>query len=80
MTQFDTEGVSDEMLMALARRDFFSLNPVGGAVWALLETPASGHEIAAALHEVFPDVPIDTVADDLALLLGQMALRGLVIS
>lgn len=68
---------SDTFLWQMDGRHFFSLNPVGGAVWTLLETPASGHDIAAALHTAFPDVPRAVIAGDTARLLGQMHRRGL---
>lgn len=68
----------DTFLWQMSDRNFFRLNPVGGAIWALLETPRTGHSIARALHEIFPDAPEQQIAGDVALLLGQMTQRGLV--
>jgi hypothetical protein len=70
----------DTFLWQMDGRNFFSLNPVGGAVWALLETPTRGHEIARTLHEAFPDVPAEAIARDVARLLGQMQMRGLALT
>ena len=69
---------ADTFLWQMDGRNFFSLNPVGGAIWALLEDSASGADIASALHDVFPDAPIEMIQSDLSTLLGQMRARGLV--
>lgn len=69
---------SDTFLWQMDERNFFSLNPVGGAVWTLLEAPATGRQIAATLTEIFPDADPATIAADLARLLGRMRQRGLV--
>lgn len=69
---------SDTFLWQMDGRRFFSLNPVGGAVWALLETPTPGHDIAATLHAAFADVPADVISADVSRLLGQMLERGLI--
>jgi hypothetical protein len=68
----------DVFLWQMAGRNFFRLNPVAGAVWALLQEPCRGHEIADVLAEVFLGTPQETIADDLSDLLGQMCARGLV--
>ncbi|ARE81919.1 coenzyme PQQ synthesis protein D (PqqD) [Roseovarius mucosus] len=68
----------DVFLWQMAGRNFFRLNPVAGAVWALLEEPCYGHDIAETLAEVFVGTPQTMIADDLSDLLGQMCARGLV--
>jgi hypothetical protein len=44
----------------------WQLNPVAAAVWALLEIPGSAREIAETLAEVFPEVPMAVLLDDVA--------------
>ncbi len=68
----------DVFLWQMEGRNFFRLNPVAGAVWDLLEEPATGHEIAATLMDVFADTPAEIIAADLSALLGQLSARGLV--
>lgn len=69
---------ANTFLWQMESRQFFNLNPVGGAVWALLEKPCTGSEIRNALAAVFTDVCSHTIETDLALLLGQMQQRGVV--
>lgn len=71
---------SDTFLWQMDGRNFFSLNPIGGAIWTLLEISQSGTNIAATLHEVFPETPAPVIDEDVAKLLGQLMGRGLVMS
>lgn len=68
----------DTFLWQMTHRNFFKLNPVGGAIWALLEQDQTGSEIVRALHDVFPQTSEQEIARDVAKLLGQMKPRGLV--
>ena len=69
---------ADTFLWQLDSREFFRLNVVGGAVWALLDDPVTGQEIAETLSDAFPEMDHDVIATDVALLLGQMSARGLI--
>lgn len=69
---------TDLFLWHVEDRNFYALNVVGAAIWLLLETPATGVDIAAALRELFPDVPGETIDRDAAALLGVLRARGLV--
>jgi hypothetical protein len=54
------------------------LNPVAAGVWALLDIPGSAREIGASLAEVFPQVPLETLVADVAILLDGLAEEGFV--
>ncbi|MFX0544219.1 PqqD family protein [Roseovarius sp. S1116L3] len=69
---------TDTFLWQMGGRNFFSLNVIGGAIWSLLEMPQSGTDIAATLHEIFPETPSKAINNDIAKLLGQLTGRGLV--
>ncbi|MGG5886287.1 PqqD family peptide modification chaperone [Falsiroseomonas sp. HC035] len=57
---------------------FWHLNAVAHAVWAMLEEPCSAAELAEALAEVFTDIPAVRLRQDVAALLGGLALHGLI--
>ncbi|GGO54850.1 Coenzyme PQQ synthesis protein D (PqqD) [Roseovarius pacificus] len=75
----DRQIGTDTFLWQMDGRNFFSLNPVGAGVWALLENPVTGWEIVATLREVFTDVAPDAIGADVSALLGQMRQAGLVV-
>ena len=75
----DRQIGTDTFLWQMDGRNFFSLNPVGAGVWALLENPVTGREIVATLREVFTDVAPDAIGADVSALLGQMRQAGLVV-
>lgn len=54
------------------------LNPLGRAIWILLEEPGTIEEIAATLRDVFPEVPAGTIAADCEAFLASLAQAGLV--
>lgn len=56
----------------------FALDPIGQAVWTLLQTPVCANEIAVLLAEVFAATSAATIAADVAALLGQMQAAGLI--
>ncbi|WP_168219788.1 PqqD family protein [Pseudotabrizicola formosa] len=56
------------------------LNPLGAAIWALLEIPGSATDLAEALAEVFPEHPMTTILTDTARLLAQLAKHGMILS
>ncbi|ROR32361.1 PqqD family protein [Inmirania thermothiophila] len=54
------------------------LDPVGAAVWRLLERPVGAAEIAAVLAEAFPEAGRARIEGDVAALLRRLAEEGLV--
>ena len=54
------------------------LNPLGQAIWALLETPHTPQDIATLLCDVFPQVAPDQILTDVAAFLGAARADGLV--
>ncbi|CAM3194873.1 PqqD family peptide modification chaperone [Paracoccus nototheniae] len=54
------------------------LNPIGHAVWALLELPGSARDLAQTLSEVFPAIPETQLTADIAALLGDLQAEGFV--
>lgn len=57
---------------------YFQLNSVALACWTLIETPATGDDLAHELTVLFSDAPAEQVRDDVASWLGDMAHNGLV--
>lgn len=47
----------------------WQLNPVAAAVWALLEIPGSARDLAEVLSDLFPEVPTETLTEDIVSLL-----------
>lgn len=68
----------DLMMMSVARGAYYSLNPVGAAIWQRIEQPIAVAELCAALLEEFEVGPEQCQAEVLALL-DEMAREGLVI-
>ena len=68
------------VLFSPATEIYFGLNHVGAAVWSLLP-PASAtlDELCAALAGRYPDAPPERLADDVELLLAELAREGLVV-
>ena len=58
----------------------FYLDTLAGGVWTALAEPMSAGELEALLLEAFPDLPRDTIATDLAELIGRMTERGLLLT
>jgi len=56
----------------------WQLNPTGCAVWALLELPGSARDIAAALGEVYPDIPAARIEADCTGLFARLAAEGFI--
>lgn len=54
------------------------LNPVAAAVWNLLAEPIALDQVVDYLHEAFPDVERQTIADDVAALIGKLVAKRLV--
>ncbi len=59
-------------------RRILRLNPVGGAVWTLLEAPATPGKIARDLAIAFPDVPRATIEADVLRMMGEMLACALI--
>lgn len=60
----------DLFLWHASEHSYFHLNPVARAIWTLLEAPVTGAEIAAVLGVAFPQADPETIAADVADLLG----------
>ena len=71
----DGEGV----LLNLTTGMYYGLNPTGTVVWNLLRQGCSTSEIVSAIVARF-DVDADVAAADVALLVGDLAAKGLVAS
>lgn len=67
------------VLLDPANEVYYGLNPVGARIWALLP-PACGtlDELCAELAREHPEVPRDTLRQDVRELLDELAAAGLV--
>lgn len=59
--------------------DVFHLNPIAGAIWQLLESPASARDIAATLCDPFPDQDPSAILHDTRSLVGALVAAGVVL-
>lgn len=67
----------DLMMMSLSRGAYYSLNPVGAAVWQHIERPITVAALCAALLHEFEVSPAQCEAEVLTLL-SEMEREGLV--
>jgi len=72
-TVLDREAV----LLNLENGVYYSLNPVGTAIWESLNGDRSLEEVLSALRERF-DVPNDVARDDLEALVARLRQEGLI--
>lgn len=72
----ETEG--SIFLADQANGGIFALDPLGSAIWELMEEPACTREIAAKVCQVFPDTMPEIIAADVDRLIGQLLENGLV--
>jgi hypothetical protein len=56
------------------------LNATATMVWAIIESPVSPEEIAAAICELFPQVPPETIRGDVDKTLAGLKRDGLVVA
>ena len=56
----------------------YHLNPLGTALWRLLETPISGADAVDIIDQAFPDVGKDGISKDISALLMDLADHGLI--
>lgn len=56
----------------------WQMNQLGGAIWALLDIPASAHDLCEALAEVFPDQPYSRLLADVSALLAQLQANDMI--
>ncbi len=75
------QAVSEGAILLHTEQEvYFGLNPVGVEVWQLLPPACSQvDEVCAALARRYPDVPRETLLEDVAELLGALEQQGLVI-
>lgn len=57
----------------------FHLNPVGSAVWRLMESPVCIEEVIEILDTAFPDVGITQVSTDVRVLLEELSRHDLLV-
>jgi hypothetical protein len=63
-----------------ATQAIFYLDTLAGGVWTALAEPMSPAELEALLRDAFPDLPRETISNDLATLLQTMTERGLLLT
>jgi hypothetical protein len=61
-----------------SERAILHLDPVGAAVWTLLEGATSAAEAAELLAQAFPYVEAEQIAADVAALIDELATAGIV--
>lgn len=75
------KAVSDgAVLLHTESEVYFGLNHVGARVWEMI--PGAGthrDDLVRRLAEVYPDVGVDTLEQDVGELLGQLAENGLIL-
>jgi len=71
---------SDAFLVDPQSDALFHLNPLGGALWHLLEAPVSANSAAVIVAEAFPEIASDQVRVDTLALFGELAMCNLIIS
>ena len=62
----------DVVMMSLSQDAFFGLNPVGAAIWELLESPVSIAHIIAHIQEIF-DISAQQCQSDILSFMQDMA-------
>ncbi len=71
--------VDDQVFLADPDTDgLFHLNPIGSAVWQLLEEPACMSDVTDLMAQAFPDVPSEQIAADINTLWDGLAGSGLI--
>jgi len=68
---------SSMALLDLEGDQYYSLNGTGAAVWELLETPKTLHDLCGAISEKY-DVPVEICRDDITDVLSSLHEAGLV--
>jgi hypothetical protein len=66
----------EEVILDLSTGTYYGLNEVGARVWALIETPRSGHEICDRLEAEY-DVDRPSLERDVLHLLQEFEAEGL---
>jgi len=70
--------IDDQAFLADPDTDvLFHLNPVGTAVWRLLEQPTPAEDIISLLVDAFPDAGREQITGDVSALLDQLSDNGL---
>jgi hypothetical protein len=71
--------VDDAIFLVNPENDaLYHLNPVGAALWRLLENQISGEEAAELICLAFPDADATTVKMDIVKLLAEFSDHGLI--
>ena len=69
---------SDAFLVDPQSDALFHLNPLGAALWNLLEQPVSLEEAASVVAAAFPEQPAGALREDTARLFRELANCGLI--
>lgn len=72
----DVEGGA--VLLSTVTETYFGLNTVGAKVWALLPQHSSIESLCTALTAEYPEVPLETLIQDISELLADLKGNGLV--
>ncbi len=77
----EVRSVDDEVLVIdEVIGGIFNLNPVGAAVWKLLEYPTTAEQIVETLVAAFPQVSQQRIIEDVQSLLLQFEGKDLIVS
>ncbi len=73
------QQMDDQVFLADPDTDvLFHLDPIGSAVWRLLEQPITMDDIIALLTDAFPDAEKGRIEQDVSALFDQLSGNGLI--
>ena len=76
-TQVSAPLSGESVILDMDRGVYYGLDAVGSRIWALIQEPRALGEVAAVIESEF-DVSGERALEDLLVLAGDMATRGLV--
>ncbi len=75
----DLKTVGAEIFLAGSESNIYALNPVGAAIWSLMDEPICADEAAALLCDAYPDADPDVIADDVGVLFSALIAGGFIV-
>lgn len=75
--QLSTEIDNETVLMSIEQGCYYGLDTIGTDIWRRLDKPVTVSDLCAALSEEY-DADIETIRNDVLMLLNQLAVKGLV--
>ena len=73
------QAIGDTLYLADPEgRGIRQMDPLAAAIWSLLDGAITPAEISSILQDAFPDVPPDTITDDVSSLLKKLSKAGLI--